>query len=440
MPTSNETTEPFAAQYGALKASLPGHDVRWLAGLRDGAMARFAKSGLPTQRLESWKYTSLAALSGIDFQAPGAVAPPPPAGLPASLLANGGPRLVFVNGRIDAGLSRLDDLPDGLSMVPLSATIEGAPGSIESHLGRIGEDMAQPMSALNTAFASEGYVVRVDPGVQIEAPIEMVFLGGLSEVAVAYHPRNLVLVGAGAGIDIVEHHVGAGAAAYLANGVFEARVDAGGRLAHIKVQDEGPDAFHLWTGHVRLAKDARFEGFCLALGARLSRCETTILLEGEGAHAGLAGAYLMRGRQHCDTTTVVEHRVPNTTCKEVFKGVLDDHARAVFQGRLLVARGAQHTDAHQLSKTLLLSDNAEIDAKPELEIYADDVKCSHGATSGQIDETALFYLRSRGIPDVQARALLIQAFLGEATDLVGIGALRKVMTERVLAWLDSNAD
>jgi len=209
-------------------------------------------------------------------------------------------------------------------------------------------------------------------------------------------------------------------------------VGRGATLRHYRVQAESRDATHVTTTHVRVGRDATYENFTLAISGRLSRNEISVRLEGEGGRCSLNGAYLMRGSEHCDNTTLIEHLVPRTACREVFKGVLDDESRAVFQGRIVVHKDAQNTDGHQLCKALLLSTGAEIDAKPELEIYADDVKCSHGATTGQLDETALFYLRSRGVPEALARNLLVQSFLGEALDQITSDEVRAALNDQAV--------
>jgi Fe-S cluster assembly protein SufD len=273
------------------------------------------------------------------------------------------------------------------------------------------------------------------PGVRAEVPIEIVFVGGLTERPIAYHPRNLILVEEGGAATVVEHHVGVGAGAYFANGVTEIRVAERGHLRHYIVQAESREAIHLATAHVEVARDATYEAFTLSTGSRLARNEASVRLTGEGAHCGLSGAYLMCGRQHCDNTILIEHVVPRTSCREVFKGVLDDQARAVFQGKIVVHREAQKTDGHQVSKALLLSDGAEIDMKPELEICADDVKCSHGAAAGELDHDALFYLRSRGVPEPLARGLLVEAFIEEAFEEMSCEDLRATLMANVSNWL-----
>jgi len=237
---------------------------------------------------------------------------------------------------------------------------------------------------------------------------------------------------------VIEHHVSLGGGATFANSATEIELGDGALLHHYKMQAEGPEAFNLGTLHASVGRNAHYDGFGMSLGARLSRNEVAVRLDGEGARCHLNGAYMMRGRQHCDNTTVIEHVVPHTSCREVFKGVLDDEARAVFQGRIVVHPDAQQSDGHQLSKAMLLSEKAEIDAKPELEIYADDVKCSHGATAGDLDHEALFYLRSRGLPEARARNLLIEAFLTESVEAIAAADLCPAFLASIADWLKTN--
>ncbi len=439
MLNGNSGATDFEAVFTDRRASLPGADLAWLTELRESGINQFRRQGLPTPRTEAWKYTNLRPLQKVAFAAAPAAAAARPAGLDKapSLLPSGEHvrRLVLTEGRFDPALSSIGDLPPGVTLEPLAQAIRRDPGGLQSYLGRIAHPVGQPMLALNTALMEDGVVLRVGRGAVLSEPVEVLHLGGLSDRAVAYHPRLLVLLEADSRAVLVENFVGLGDASYFANAVTEIRVAEGARLDHIKVQAEGAAATHLASCHVWLDRQATFIGFSLALGAQLSRNEVHVRLEGEGARCRVNGAYLMRGKQHCDNTTLIEHLKPETSCREVFKGVLDDQSRGVFQGRIMVHRGADKTDGHQLSKALLLSDRAEIDAKPELEIYADDVKCSHGATVGDIDEQALFYLRARGIPEARARSLLIQAFLDEALDEVGIPALHEALLSRVADWL-----
>jgi Fe-S cluster assembly protein SufD len=427
----------FVRGFDAERPGLPGAGLQWLKTLRLDGIERFNVLGLPTPKLEAWKNTRLKPLEDTDFRLvtddDGAVAVDLlPSVLPES---NNHTRLVFVNGRMRPELMIEGDLPDGVFVDCLKDVLASGAEWTQEYLSRIGQAEDQALFALNTAMMDSGFVLRVDPGVVVERPIEVIYLGGLTAHPVANFPRNLIVLGEGAQATVVKHHAGLGVGAYFANSVTEVDLGPGAKLHHYKVQAETLDATHLSTVHVRVARDATYDSFTLSIGGRLSRNDITVRLEGPGAHAGVNGAYLMRGNEHCDNTTVIDHLAPHTTSREVFKGVLDDQSRAVFQGRIVVHKDAQKTDGYQLCKTLLLSTGAEIDVKPELEIYADDVKCSHGATTGQIDETALFYMRSRGIPEALARNLLVQSFLGEALDEIADEGIRAAFTDKVLHWL-----
>jgi Fe-S cluster assembly protein SufD len=414
---------------------LPGSGLLWLRALRKGGIERFNDLGLPTTKIEGWKYTNLKLLESSCYNPARdddgmAVIDKVPSLLPDIEL----PRLVFVNGRMRPSFRIKGDLPDGVHLDYLTDVFTKVPEWAEKFIGKLTDD-ALALVQLNTAMMDTGFVLRVEPGVVVKQPIEIVSVGGVANHPVAYFPRNLVVLGKGSQATLIEHHAGLGAGAYFTNTVTEVSLDDGSKLSHYKVQAENRDAIHIGTSHVLVNKDATYESFTLSIGGRLSRNEVLVNLEAPGAYAGVHGGYLMRGNEHCDNTTVIEHLAPNTTSREIFKGVLDDQSRAVFQGRIVVHKDAQRTDGHQLCKTLLLSSGAEIDAKPELEIYADDVKCSHGATTGQIDETALFYLRSRGIPEALARNLLVQSFLGEALEEISHEEIREALISKVLHWL-----
>ncbi|MEK9753032.1 MAG: Fe-S cluster assembly protein SufD [Rhodospirillaceae bacterium] len=427
----------FVADFEAVGPGLAGGDLDWLTALRRDGIERFQGLGLPGPKLEAWKYTRLRPLEDTAFR------PSMPADseagvktIPAVLPAGSDhPRIVFVNGFMRPDLSRLDDLPDGLSVESLADAMARDPEWVGAHLGQVGRPDGLPLMALNTAMMNCGTVIRVARGKVIEKPVEMLFVAGLTDGPVAYYPRNLIVLEDASQATLVKLHAGLGVGAYFANTVTEVSVGAGAHLRHYRVQSENMQATHLTSLHVRLGRDASYDGFGLNIGGRLSRTEAFVRLEGEGAHCGLNGAYLMKGREHCDNTTVIEHLVPHTTCSEVFRGILDDESRGVFQGKIVVHKGAQGTDGHQLSNALLLSDRAEMDAKPELEIYADDVKCAHGATTGKLDETSLFYLRSRGIPEALARNLLIQSFLAGALEEIKDEAVREAMMSKIVHWL-----
>lgn len=432
-------TLSFVDQYGASRDALPGNALPWLSSLRETAIANFAGVGLPTPRAEAWKYTSLRPLEKLAFETV-ATETISIDRLPILLPhGQGGYRLVFVNGAFRNDLSTLDDVPDGVAIGSLAETLASNPQTLEAHLGRIAMDSAQPLLALNTAMMRDGLVLRIGPGVDLPTPIEVIFIGAAPDTPRAFHPRDLIVLEPDSRATIIEHHAGFGTGGYFANSATEVLVGAGAALHHYKVQAEDADAFHVATSHVRLDRDAIYDGFTLSTGARLSRHEISVRLMGTGAECHLNGAYMLRGEQHCDITTAIEHEAPHTSSREVFKGVIDDTARAVFQGRIVVHPKAQKSDGHQLSKALLLSDRAEIDAKPELEIYADDVKCSHGATAGDLDHAALFYLRSRGIPEATARHLLIEAFLTDTIRRIAAEGLCPALMASVGAWLSHAA-
>jgi Fe-S cluster assembly protein SufD len=344
---------------------------------------------------------------------------------------------VFVGGAFRADLSSVGTLPEGAVVTSLGEALASQAGLLERYLGKVGVTDANPFQALNTAFLADGLVVHVPKGVAIAEPIEVVFVGSGSENPTMHHPRILIIVEANAEATLVEHHIGLGAGTYFSNLVTEIVAGEGARLHHYKAQRETPQAFHMATVTADLAKDSSYDNFVLTIGSRLSRNEIKPVLNGTGVECRLSGAYMVNGNQHCDTTTVIDHAQPQCTSREVYKGVIDGNARAVFQGKIIVRPDAQKTDGYQLNRALLLSDTAEIDSKPELEIYADDVKCSHGATAGELDDDQLFYLRARGIDLETARNLLISAFLADAINEIRIETVRESFQGTVSNWLKS---
>ncbi|MEE8188953.1 MAG: Fe-S cluster assembly protein SufD [Kiloniellales bacterium] len=429
--------QSFTEQFDSLRGELPGAALPWLRELRDAGIERFGSLGLPGPKEESWKYTRLRPLEQTGF------APAPAADtvsidrLPALFPQSGmGHRVIFVNGRLRQCISFLPgELPEGAELGGLAEALGRDPEGMAERLGRIGRLDGQSLLALNTAMMRDGLLLRVKAGVTIPLPIEVVYVGAAGAEPISYHPRNLIVLEPGSRATVVEHHVGLGEGAYFANSVTEILVQEDAELHHYKVQEEGPEAVHIATLHARLERGAVYDSFTLSTGAKLARNEASVQLAGPGAECHLNGAYMLRGKQHWDTTSVIDHLTPHTTSREVFKGVVDDEARAVFQGRITVHPGAQKSNGHQLSKALLLSDRAEVDAKPELEIYADDVKCSHGAATGDLDHEALFYLRSRGIPESTARHMLIEAFLGETINGIAAEGLCPALMASVGHWL-----
>ena len=426
----------FVEQYDNLKPELPGHALPWMTALRDRAMDSFAESGLPTQRRESWKYTNLRGLKQFQLDEQSLAAQQVSIDRAPSLLPDGSAyRAVFVNGGFRADLSDLAGLPGGIVIGSVAALAEADPQRVEQLLAHHEAAEDQPLVALNTALMRDGLLLQLEAGSKLDRTLEVVHVNSAQDGVFVHNARNLISLGAGSEATILEHHIGLDGSAYYINAANDMTLAEGAILRHYRIQAEAADAVHTSTMNGLLAGNSFYDGFTLTIGAALSRCETNMRLTAEGARCHLNGGYLMRGKQHCDTTTVVEHLAPGTSCREVFKGVLDDASRGVFQGRIVVHPHAQQTDGHQLNKVLLLSDNAEINAKPELEIYADDVKCSHGCSAGEVDHDALFYLRSRGLSETSAKALLIQAFLAESVSEIGVEELHELFLEKISDWL-----
>jgi Fe-S cluster assembly protein SufD len=438
MPDEMTMNLPLAEHYDAAAPMLAGAGLQWLDGLRRDGLARYRTLGLPGPRVEAWKYTNLTRMGRMKF-APSVLAIPPSLDrVPAGALAIDAPRLVLVNGCLRSDLSDIDALPEGFRIADFREAIEAEPARFEALLGRgaTGHDM--PMLALNTAFLSDGLAIEVADGVDVKSPVHIVSVGVGDTDPVAFHPRHLIVLGDGAAATIYESHIGLDGA-YLSNGVTEIALGTDAILRHRKLQNESADAYHVAATAVSIADRGRYENYTLHVGGRLARNEIHAALNGRGIECQLYGAYAGRGDQHIDTTTFVDHAQPECTSREVYKGALDDNARGVFQGKILVRKDAQRTDGHQLSKALLLSEGAELDAKPELEIYADDVKCSHGATAGELDEEQLFYLRARGIGEAEARDLLVSAFLEESLEVIGEDAPREAFRAVVSGWLAARA-
>lgn len=397
--------------------------VMALAVTHGDGLERFAKAGLPTTRMEAWKFTNLRGLDKLTL-VPALDASMVAVDAIPTALDTPGPRLVFVAGQFRADLSHLDGLPAGV-------VLQALPGD---GMAPAGEGV---LRALNGALPSAGALLQVGAGVTLATPVELVFIAATDgDQASLWNPRIRIDVADGAEATIIEHHVGA-MGTYVSNIVADVTVGPAARLHHYKLQAESLDAWHLANVDTHLAADAVYDGFVLNLGARLSRHEARHLLDGTGIDARISGAYAIAGQQVSDITTLIDHARPHCTSREVVKGVIDGQARAVFQGKIVVRPDAQKSDGYQLNRALLLSDGAEINSKPELEIYADDVKCSHGATAGELDEDQMFYLRARGIPRDAARVLLIGAFLDEALEEIIDEGVRSHFRARAEAWMEA---
>ena len=425
------TTQAWMNAWQDRVSRLPGAAVPWLADTRQRAIERFADEGWPAPRQEGWRTTSLAALSGLSFtEAPIAASPHE---LVAGLRqGDSGHWLVFVDGRHAPELSDLGEYPTGVRIEALSKVLDSDPEWVEPYFGSP-SDGASP-AALNLALAGDGAFIRIPSGVEIEQPVHLLFLS-LSNGAAVF-PRNIIVLEEGARATVVEHYAGAGTTeATLTDSVT--RIDAAARshLTHLKLQQESVHAFHLAAIDVIQQRDSTYNSHSLSFGAGLARNDIGTRFEGEHCETLFNGLYYVDGRRHVDHHTLIDHAKPNGNSRETYRGILDGRARGVFRGRILVAPGADRTDAQQRSDNLLLSRLARADARPELEIYAEDVKCTHGATVGQLDANSLFYLRTRGLDETRARGVLTYAFASEILDRIELDPLRRRAEDAIRALL-----
>ena len=437
-PFRTKAEQGYLDLFETARKALPGARDPFVADLRAKAIETYARLGLPHRRIEAWKYTDLRArLTDVHplIKPDGAAVTDAELkrALGADIASLPAYRLVLVGGDLRADLSDLASLKlAGVEAASLALALEKPPAWLKQALARINPRDDDPVLALNTALMAGGVALHIGEGVLLEKPIHLVAIDG-EGVPASTFTRNVVIAEPGSSATVIESF--ASARSLQRNAVTELRLGAKAALKHVKLQAESADAFHLSTWLVELGPDARYDAFQFSTGAALARNQIYLRYAGEGASADISGAFLLRDRQHCDTTLLVEHRVPHCTSREFFKGVLDGDSRGVFQGKIIVSPGAQKTDGKQMAGALLLSETAEFDSKPELEIFADDVVCGHGSTSGQIDEELLFYLEARGIPEADARALLVQAFVGEAIERVEDEALREALGEASGAWL-----
>jgi Fe-S cluster assembly protein SufD len=425
-------TAPYRAAFDAQpRAGEPS----WLAERRRTAIARFEALGLPSRRDEAWRFSDLKPLRGAAFTpAVGVVADLPD--LRPWFYPHKTHRIVLVDGRLVPDAAKHASLPRGAYLAGTAQTIAEEPALIAPALTETDTLGAQPFAALNAALFGDGFVLVLEPGVVLDHPIEIVHLGKAPQHA--SHLRNFVQLGEGSHATLIETFLGG--ADHWTNAVDIIELGANAVLRHGILQDEASSAIHLGQARARLARGARYESFNLSLGGGLARHEIFVSLSGEGAACGLLGANLLRGTQESTIATFVDHEAPGCATREYFKCVADERAHGVFLGRIAVRPDAQKTDANQLNKNLLLSPRANVDTKPELEILADDVKCSHGATVGDLDEQALFYLEARGIPADEARRMLIEAFAADAIDQIeDDAAMRDFFSIHLRRWLGRDA-
>ncbi|HKW92187.1 MAG TPA: Fe-S cluster assembly protein SufD [Methylomirabilota bacterium] len=426
--TDRTTTHAFLAAFAARERAGMLDGPSWLREQRRSALARFGARGLPTTRDEEWKYTSLAPIAATPFDlvTDASDALPTEEALGQYLI---GPsswnRLVFVNERYVAKLSTIRPVPPGGLAGSLAEAVITAAEQIRPRLDGVPEEeRGTAFGALNAAFWTDGAVLHVPRGVSLDEPIQLLFVSTASDTPHVQHPRNLIVLEQDSRATVVESYVAPGQDAYLTNAMTDVALGPGARLEHARIVLESRRAFHVGRTRVRQHRDSRLASCSLIVGGRLVRHEVDAHLDAEGVECRLGGLFVISGDQHVDINTVVDHAQPRATSRQLHKGILDGHARGVFNGRLIVRPGANGTDAHQTNKNLLLSDGVEVDSKPRLEIFADDVKCGHGAADGQLAADAVFYLKSRGLDEAGARTLLTRGFANEVLGWIGIEAVR----------------
>jgi Fe-S cluster assembly protein SufD len=431
---SQPATLPLVASL--LDAPLPVSGIGWLDAARLKSREAFAAGGLPDTRVEAWKYTGLRALAQRRFASGDADAQSRAVDASIfSLPGVDGPRLVFVNGIFRADLSLFDALPAGLLLQPLSIALMENAEPLRFALTRHYREAGDAFARVNAASANDGVLLRVTAHTKIEAPVHLVFVGAADETDLAWHARNVIDIGQGASLNLVEHHVASGEPNHLVTLVTDVELHEGAQLRHILLQNAAIGTSLIRRSSFRLHARAHATLHALELGGALVRHDLQAELLGDEARLDTRGVFMPHGRQHIDTQLAIRHQALNTTSTSIWRGVASDRARGVFRGAILVAPGADGSDASLSNKNLLLSTGAEIDTKPELEIHADEVKAAHGATVGQLDERSLFYLRSRGIPMAEARALLTAAFCRAVLDDLPNEALREHLSALLIEQL-----
>jgi Fe-S cluster assembly protein SufD len=436
-----EKQNSYVSTFAQLEQELTAGAWAWSRSIRKAAIDSFAALGFPSAKLEAWKFTSVAPISKIAFQ---------PAGsepidllaedllrLPLAEVAFGSRchRLVFVDGQFNSGLSQVDSLPPGSRVTSLSGALETDSALVQTHLTRYASYDDHAFRALNTAFMQDGAFVQIPVGAILDRPIYLVFVATRREPPTVIYPRNLILAGQASQAQIVESYIGFSDRAYFTNAVTEIVAGENSVVEYYKLQQESDHAFHVGTTQIHQGRYSNFTSHTVTLGGELVRNDLTAVLDGEGVECAVNGLYITSGRQHVDNHTVIDHARPHGASRELYKGVLDGGSSAVFDGSILVRKDAQKTDARQSNKNLLLSEGATINSKPQLEISADDVKCTHGTSIGHLDADAIFYMLSRGISPDAARTLLTFGFANDVLNQMKVEEVRGGLEQAVLTRL-----
>jgi Fe-S cluster assembly protein SufD len=414
----------------------PGQGLPWLRELREKAFARFCETGFPTTHDEDWRFTNVSLIAKTSFQLATGGNLPGFDQVKPFFVPDSACQLVFVNGRFAKSLSTIGSFPPGVRVSSLAEEIDQNPAALEQHLGRYLNIERDSFSALNTAFLEDGAYVHIHRGTVIHDPICFLYISTSGETPLMSHPRNLVVAENETQATIVEDYVSLGESPAFCNTATELFAGDNAAISHYMIEREHKQAFNISTLRIEQGRSANVSSHSVLLGGGLVRNNVHPVLAGEGSECLINGLFIGNGQQHLDNYMLVEHASPHCASRQFYNGILDDRAHGVFHGRIIVHKDAQKTDAKQTNRNLLLSDDARIDTKPQLEIYADDVKCTHGATIGQIEENALFYLRSRGIDEISARKLLLLAFANECLDRMAASPARehveKLINEHLL--------
>lgn len=432
---SDTAVKHYIDELHRLQESLPGDK---LSLIREAAMGQFQARGFPTTRQENWKYTDVKPIARSAF---GIAEEKPAAGYEkqlelARLSGLESHELVFINGRFSVEHSRLQDLPQGVVLEDMSSALNNHSKLVDSIMSNTTlNEQSNPFNILNTAFIHDGVLIHVPDDCSIDKPINLIYLSGYSDNEFSAHPRNLIFLGNGASLTVIENYVGAKDSQYFINTVTDAVLASNAALTHYKLQQESVESYHIGNFNIYQDRDSQVNSHSISLGGSLVRNDIKVQLDAEGAGVLLNGLYMANGKQHIDNHTLINHLQPHTNSEEHYRGVLNDRGRGVFNGKVVVHKDAQKTDAAQSNANLLLSDQAEIDTKPELEIYADDVKCSHGSTVGQLDKDMMFYLRSRAIDEATAKSILTYAFAEEVIKRIEIEQIRHYLEYQVIGRL-----
>jgi Fe-S cluster assembly protein SufD len=450
---ADEQIGNYIALFAEFQKRAPGHNLPWLRELRENAFARFCEVGFPTTHDEDWRFTNVSPISRMEFALPSGKLQPSQDAIQPFSFPGAACQLVFIDGRFSRERSMLGSLPQGVLVSSLGEQLARNPDVLEKHFGRYLNVQRDAFSALNTALAEDGAWIFIPRGTVVKEPISLLFVTTQSDQSVMTHPRNLIVAERETQATIVEDyvslassHVGAALQSRLpaerddlvpafCNTATELIAGDNAAISHYMIEREHQQTFNISTLRLQQGRSANVSSHSLLFGGGLVRNNVHPVLAGEGAECLINGLFIGNGKQHLDNYMLVEHASPHCASRQFYNGILDDQAHGVFHGRIIVHKDAQKTDAKQTNRNLLLSDDARIDTKPQLEIYADDVKCTHGATIGQIEENALFYLRSRGIDEVSARKLLLMAFAGECLERMDEGAARDFAEQLIHAHL-----